>query len=250
MSLSDKYGGNNNIDDKYSYPKPKIKKVIDFNRCPYINPGYELNYQKLPSDIRVEKKLKINYMNLLLDARKYINLKLCKTAKEAFYNDRMCDFHMQVYSLDHLNILLAPLYLTNSVSMYGCDLDELVDRFEAERIFKKYDALNNDKQAYVKFEINTGTFTKYFDELYTDIDTTNIYYFNDGHIYCCGEEFLYNVPIDYLSKVLDESITELNKGKTPYYIPTMRANIIYKYSLNVEPIQKNRQYIIKRHIGY
>lgn len=252
MSLSDKYGGNIDLEAKYGFPEPK--KITDPSKTPLLQPGYyeKFGASECARDIRIEKQLYQDYINLLVDAKEYINNNRYKTAWDAFNNHKLEDLKYQVLSQDKKYALLMSLNLTYSVydSFLGEYFPELLtDTEEANKRYWKYYPLDYERQRYVIINVKTGTFEKYFDELYTDIDETSIYIFQDGTIYCLGSKYLHNVPLDYLSKVLDESIKKINTGNYTSCIPTINASIKYKYDYSQDDIKKQRKYILSRNIN-
>lgn len=239
MSLSDKYGNNSDIEAKYSKPKPKI--IIDESTYPAIRPGYEGIYYpgiKYERDIRIEKRLKQEYINLLVDAKDYITR--LESAKEKYDRKVVSDFHEQVLSQDKKYALLMYLGLTTTDNY---DSKILIPKVNADKQFDRYYALDESRQGYAKITINSGTFRKYFDELMTDYDTSDLYFFNDGNIYCVGETAIQVMGVDYLSLVLEEAIDKINKEGGYKGVPEITANVIFE-----EENGNNRAYIKSRNI--
>ena len=239
MSLSDKYGNNSDIEAKYSKPKSEI--IIDESTYPAIKPGYEGIYFpgiKYDRDIRIEKILKQEYINLLVDAKNYITR--LESAKQKYDRGVPSDFHEQVLSKDRKYALLMYLGL-QTTDDHGT---ELIPKVYAEQAFDKYYTLDSSRQEYAKITVESGTFEKYCDDLMTDCDSSELYFFSDGNIYCKGEKGIQNIGIEYLSLVLEEAIDKLNKEGGYKGVPEMKAFVQLEYSK-----KDNKTYIIRRHIS-
>jgi len=247
MSLRDKYGGNVDMNAKYGRPKPE--KHYDPTTTADIRPGFDTRYipTNLQKDIRKQVDLNKEYIDFLVDAKNYI--RNYKSAYEVFINRRRIDFRIQALSQDHHNVLLVPLQLTEESYECGDWYEVLKDPQFSQDEFKKYYALSSGKQKYAIFRIKSGTFSTYFDELYTDIDTTNIYFFSDGAIYCTGSEYLQNIGIDLLSNLFDEGIGKLNNGTDYENTPYMEARIFYENDFSIKNIKERRKYILKTSVG-
>ena len=245
MSLKDKYGINIDLNEKYS-PKPKIP-VTDPSKTPRLRPELASigDYRELPRDIRVDNEIKENYLNLLINAKNEIIR--YKNVFDAF-KEGLTENKLQVQSQDFKYSLLADLKLTHEVYECGDWFDDNISEADAHKEYRKYYKLSNTRQDYAHIQIKTGTFSKYFDELYTDIDYTDIYFFIDGNIYCTGYKFLYNIPFEDFVVILSESIDKLNAGEDYKNFPYMEARVFFQHDFK-KNIKESRDKILKYSTG-
>lgn len=250
MSLSDKYGGNDDIEKKYRKPEPP-KPKLDPEVTPVVRKGYEDGYipTDLCKDIREANFLKPEYIKLIEDAEKYLDKRKLMSSWDAAYNSkrRQIDDHViQVYSR-RLSPLLLPLNVTTEVYECGDWFETILSSDAVSKMYWKYYPLESKYQKNAIININAGTYCTFYEDGPSDIDRTQIVFFNDGNIFSLGSKGLHNIPIDYLAKVLDECIDVLNKTEEGIR-PRVNMHIKFEKEDGVKDLTKNRKYFLKRWI--
>lgn len=251
MGLSDKYGGNIDLDAKYG----RHESDYELSHNAYIEPGFNDNaYKNLSQDIHHSSILNSQYIELFDDAYTYIDKKKFKSVQGAFDRQIPESGCIQVYAKDLRSIVLATLYITKYCGTHYYDpIYNLISKDEFKKELNKFKALSLEHQRYVNIRLFTGTFKlseDYHESYYESHDSnfSDIYFFSDGAIYIpTGNSDIAKVPIDYLSKVLEESINKINNGYTTRYVPTITSEI--HYDRDIYGPDKGKTYIKKYVIG-
>ena len=234
MSLSNKYGGNVDIMSKYGVPRND--NYEELSRQAELNPNCVANgtYGRLPREIEVENRLDAEHLSLLRDAYNEIDKSRFRSVREAYEAGKIESGHLQVWSKWGNNLVLVPF--TN----YICHEDEwtspdyyLKSRSKFENDYNLFYSSGPHLEKEVIIKMEAGTYDT-IDDLpgRRSYCVTDMVFFVDGCIYLQGGVDINKIPVDVLSRVLDEAIAGLNRGESKRFLQTIRASIAHQNNAN------------------
>ena len=253
MSLSDKYGGNIDLNQKYGNPNDNSEEKRSKTAAirPEYSDGKNIAYGYNRKEIELDNSLDQEHINLLMDAYDYIDTSRFKSVIDAYEAGIFETGYLQVWSMNMKNLVLVPLSsFVYSEDTYGRPTDHLKPRNVFNKDLYQYYLTDLIHEREVIINVSLGTFERSTDYANgIDAKTAKIVFFIDGSIYVDGLTFIINdIPVDYLSRVLDECINGINSGRCTKYLQEASANIVLEYERQCS--NNPKQYIKRHDINY